>query len=120
MRDQDKKLLTIMEVASYLNIKVKTLYAMVSANEIPHYRIGRLIRFRKDEIDTWIETKKVVQVDPEQAAKRIIKSIRTPSVDIDRVVKKTIDQIKGGSYTFDNGKPDRIKDLKKEVHNGSL
>lgn len=112
--------LRIDEVSKYLNVKSKTLYAMVSANEIPHYRIGRLIRFKKDEIDTWIETKKVVQGDPEQAAKRIIKYIRKPSVNTDRIVQKTIDQIKGGSYTSDYGKPDSIKDLKKEVHNGSL
>jgi excisionase family DNA binding protein len=48
------KLLTITELAFYLNVKTKTLYAKVESGEIPHYRIGRLVRFRLDEIDAWL------------------------------------------------------------------
>jgi excisionase family DNA binding protein len=50
--------LTLKQLSLYLNLKEKTLYLFVSKGRIPHYRIGKLIRFRKDEIDAWIETKK--------------------------------------------------------------
>jgi len=47
----------IEDLSVYLKVKVKTLYAMTS--DIPHYRVGKLIRFRKEEIDSWMEERKV-------------------------------------------------------------
>ncbi|MGA3281602.1 MAG: helix-turn-helix domain-containing protein [Smithella sp.] len=47
--------LKIEELAEYLQIKVKTLYAMTASTDIPHYRIGGLIRFRLEEIDKRLE-----------------------------------------------------------------
>jgi hypothetical protein len=35
---------------------MKTLYALVP--DLPHYRVGKLIRFRKEEIDSWMEHKR--------------------------------------------------------------
>ncbi len=51
-----REYLTIRELADYLSIKTSNLYSKIA--EIPHYRIGRLLRFRKGEIDAWIETKR--------------------------------------------------------------
>ena len=48
----------IRRVSQYLGIKKSTLYAMIERKEIPHYRIGRLARFRQAEIDAWLLTKK--------------------------------------------------------------
>ena len=64
MTDADNKVnisgyLTIGELSAYLSIKSKTLYARVK--EIPHYKVGRLIRFRKDDIDAWMERHRVVK-----------------------------------------------------------
>jgi len=38
----------IKDLSNYLNVKVKTIYSMVP--DIPHYRIGKLIRFKKQVI----------------------------------------------------------------------
>ena len=46
----------IRDLSHYLKVKMKTLYALVP--EIPHYRVGKLIRFRKQEIDSWMEHKR--------------------------------------------------------------
>jgi excisionase family DNA binding protein len=43
----------IADLSGYLKVKVKTIYAMIS--DIPHYRVGKLIRFKKQEIDSWME-----------------------------------------------------------------
>jgi len=98
-KEQQRKFLTISEIANYLNIKEKTIYAKVEAGEIPCYRIGRLIRFKKDEIDAWIGTKKVVTINPEQKAKNILRSIRKPAIDVKKIIRKTIDEVNAGGYT---------------------
>jgi len=112
-------LLTVDQIAEYLNIKASTLYSKLS--EIPHFKIGRLIRFRREDINSWLEGNKVAPVAPERAAKRILR--RTPTSrneDIKRIIRKTIDQAKGGKYNSDNGKPDQVRGLGKEVKDGTL
>lgn len=116
----DRKLLTILEVADYLNIKQKTIYAKVEAGEIPYYRIGRLLRFTKDEIDEWLKTKKVATVNPEETAKKILRSVRKSPLDVNKIIKKTIDEVKVGGYTSKHGKPDLKGSKTQEVNNGTL
>ena len=60
------KYLNIQELSSHINVKVKTIYSWISLKEIPHFKLGRLVRFEKDEIDRWIEQKKVEQIDLEK------------------------------------------------------
>ena len=50
--------LTIKELSAYIKIKDKTLYYLVERGAIPHYRIGKLVRFKQAEIDAWMETKR--------------------------------------------------------------
>ena len=49
-------LLTIHDVAELLRIKPSTLYAWVAQGRIPHLKIHRLIRFRPEEIDRWVQS----------------------------------------------------------------
>jgi len=76
----------IADLSMYLKIKVKTLYSMVW--DIPHYRIGKLFRFQKQEIDAWLESKR------KQRGREVRnRRIRVGSnLDIDRLIRKTIDQ----------------------------
>jgi excisionase family DNA binding protein len=39
-------------------MKKSSLYAMIERQEIPHYRIGRLARFKPSEIEEWLLAKK--------------------------------------------------------------
>ncbi|MFQ5949783.1 MAG: helix-turn-helix domain-containing protein [Nitrospiria bacterium] len=45
----------IKALSDYLQIKVSTLYAWTSQNKIPSIKIHGIIRFRKDEIDAWLD-----------------------------------------------------------------
>lgn len=51
----EDRLMTAEEVATYLGYALGTVYNKVQAGEIPHKRLGRAIRFRRSEIDAWIE-----------------------------------------------------------------
>jgi excisionase family DNA binding protein len=103
----------IADLSSYLKVKIKTLYAMTA--NIPHYRVGKLIRFRKDEIDSWMENKRV------KASDRINKSKNIKgNIPIDKLIRKAIDQSKNEVYNPDYGKSDRIEGLRKEVKNVSI
>ncbi len=48
-------IMTIREVAGYLKLKEKTAYRLVAEGKIPGFKVGGSWRFRKSEIDTWIE-----------------------------------------------------------------
>jgi len=47
------------ELAQYLGVKKRTAYHLVETMQIPHYRIGRLIRFKLSEVEEWMATKKI-------------------------------------------------------------
>ena len=112
--------LTIIEISAYLNLKPSTIYAMVAEKRIPHFKVGRLVRFKKSEIDQWMEGNKKECMDISRAARKVLKAARTPARDMNRVVKKAIEQSKRIDYTASHGKPDQVKGLGKEVKNGSF
>lgn len=49
------KLLSIQEASTYLNLKISKIRSMVFKKEIPNHKIGRLVRFNKCELDSWLE-----------------------------------------------------------------
>lgn len=58
-------LLNYREAARVLGVQVGTVYAWVSRRQIPHVRLGpRLVRFRRTELESWIEERRVAPVEP--------------------------------------------------------
>ena len=55
----DGHLMTIEEVAEFLSVKKSTIYAFVHQGVLPHFKVGRLTRFRQSDIDGWLEARKV-------------------------------------------------------------
>ena len=49
-------LLTVPQLAELLQIKAGTLYAWAARGQIPCLKLHGLVRFRKDEIDQWLES----------------------------------------------------------------
>ena len=116
----DSEYFMIQKLSEYLEIKVSTLYSLVAQKRIPHYKVGRLVRFKKAEIDFWMEGHKKECVDVPRTARRILRATRGPALDINRLVKKAIDGAKGTVYTASHGKPDQVKGLGKEVPDGTV
>lgn len=48
-------IMTIKEVADYLKITEKTAYRLVAAGDLPGFKVGGSWRFRRSEIDRWID-----------------------------------------------------------------
>ena len=48
--------LSVEEIAAYLGIKRETLYKWLAEKNMPAHKVGRLWKFRKDEVDEWVRT----------------------------------------------------------------
>lgn len=56
------EIMTIDEVARYLKVTKKTIYYLIYQKSLPTVKLGsRLLRFRKSDIDKWIESKSNVK-----------------------------------------------------------
>lgn len=47
-------LLVADEVAELLQVTPAWVYAQTRANRLPHVRLGRYVRYRRDAIDVWL------------------------------------------------------------------
>ena len=50
--------LSVEEVALYLGINKGTLYKWITRKSIPAHKVGRLWKFKKEEVDEWVKTGK--------------------------------------------------------------
>jgi len=53
------KYLSPQELATMLGVSKLTVYGWTSRQQIPFYRIGRLVRFRPEEVERWLTERKV-------------------------------------------------------------
>ncbi len=58
LKDQENDYLTINELSELTGLKKATIYAKRSRRELPAYKFGRELRFRRSEIDDWMRTKR--------------------------------------------------------------
>ena len=100
----DNQFLTVQEVSEYLHIKPATLYSKVESGDIPHYKIGRLVRFKREDIDRWMEDYRRDPSDGDKRVKAILKGTNKGTMDIDGIVKKVIEEVKGNVYTSGHGR----------------
>jgi excisionase family DNA binding protein len=50
--------LTTEEVLEYLQVNLRTVYRLIKSHSIPAVRVGRQWRFKKQDIDAWLEGRK--------------------------------------------------------------
>ncbi len=56
MTDQ---ILTLKEVAEYLKLAEKTAYRLTAEGKLPGFKVGGSWRFKKEDIEAWIEDQKI-------------------------------------------------------------
>jgi len=55
---KEERLMTIDEVAEFLHMNPMTLYSWVREGKIPAFKIGKVWRFRKNDIYEWLKKQK--------------------------------------------------------------
>lgn len=53
------RLLTLPEVAAYLSVSPKSVRRLVASGRLPHYRLGRVLRFDPADVSRWLTARKV-------------------------------------------------------------
>jgi len=51
---REKQLLSISEASEFLGIKKNTLYEWIIQRKIPHIKVGRLVKFRREDLEAWL------------------------------------------------------------------
>ena len=56
MLPADERWLSVDEIAEYLGISKDTVYLWINSKGMPAHRMGRLWKFKRDEVDNWVKT----------------------------------------------------------------
>ncbi|HAT1712490.1 TPA: helix-turn-helix domain-containing protein [Legionella pneumophila] len=49
------KWLSVDEIGEYLGVKRDTIYKWISEKRMPAHKIGRLWKFKKEDVDNWVK-----------------------------------------------------------------
>ena len=52
----EERWLSVEEIAAYLGINRDTVYKWIIRKNMPAHKLGRLWKFRRDEVDNWVLT----------------------------------------------------------------
>ncbi len=55
---------TVETLAKYLQVSKQWVYERVHLKEIPHFKMGKFPRFRKREVDIWLDSMKTPAMQP--------------------------------------------------------
>ena len=56
MTDTEDRWLSIPEIAHHLGVSNDTIYKWIDKKRLPAHKIGRLWKFKKDEVDNWVRS----------------------------------------------------------------
>jgi excisionase family DNA binding protein len=57
--------MTVRDVAKYLNVDEKTVYRLAQKGELPGFKVAGTWRFKREDIDQWIEDQKKAALQKE-------------------------------------------------------
>ena len=62
--EPDPEIMTADELAAYLKVSRATVYSLFKRRNLPGFRIGTEYRFRRQDIDEWIEAREKAREKP--------------------------------------------------------
>jgi PTS system nitrogen regulatory IIA component len=66
----DERLMSIKEVAEYLQVDMSTLYLWSQRGQIPAMKVGKMWRYRRSEIEAWLDQSRNQSVKDEATSRR--------------------------------------------------
>lgn len=61
--EKNVPLMTVLELAAWLNLKESTIRKWVCYRKIPYISVGRAVRFRREDIEEWLKDRSISPVD---------------------------------------------------------
>ena len=55
MAEMENRWLSVDEIARYLGVSNDTVYRWIAKHAMPSHRMGRLWKFKKEQVDAWVE-----------------------------------------------------------------
>ncbi|HEU4687436.1 MAG TPA: response regulator [Vicinamibacterales bacterium] len=90
----DDSFLTTEEVLAYLNVNLRTVYRLIKAGSIPAIRVGRQWRFRKRDLDKWLDSQRISDAKPPAAQARS----RVLLVDDEESIRRLLSRMLESAY----------------------
>jgi len=56
MSPPEDRWLSVDEIAGYLGVSKDTVYTWISSKGMPAHRMGRLWKFKREQVDAWVES----------------------------------------------------------------
>ena len=78
--------LTTDEVLEYLQVNLRTVYRLIKAGKLPAVRVGRQWRFRKGDLDAWLESQRARTARSPQALSSSSPSAPTAPTERPRIL----------------------------------
>ena len=82
------KIMTCEELSEYLAVPISWLRASVSKKQIPNFKLGRLVRFRSEDIKNWLEKNKVTSENALYTIKEVAKICKEKESYINLLIKE--------------------------------
>lgn len=60
---KEDRWLSVDEISAYLGIRRDTVYKWIRRRNLPAHKAGRLWKFRKEEVDSWVRNGEVLKQD---------------------------------------------------------
>lgn len=54
-----KEIYTVEEASLYTGLNKHTIYRLTCSRGIPHYKVGRTLRFKRSELDEWMTRERI-------------------------------------------------------------
>jgi len=70
MKEREKEIMTVKQVAEYLQMDEHTIYKLARSGQIPSIKIAGQWRFKKEVIDRWIS---------EESLERVLQNLKSSS-----------------------------------------
>ena len=52
----DDRWLSVEEISQYLGVKRDTIYKWIEEKKMPAHKVGRLWKFQRNQIDSWVKS----------------------------------------------------------------